>query len=52
MYLSVPDDGFQHFGFAFAVGADQTDMLAAQQAEGNVLENGAVAKAVGQVFDI
>ena len=37
---------------AFAVGADQADVFTAQQAEGYVLENGAVAKAVGQVFDI
>ena len=37
--------------FAFAVRADQSDMLALQQAEGYIVEDRAVTEAVRQVFN-
>ena len=45
-------DDAHESGFPFTVCAYQADMLALEQPEGNVAENGAVAEAVAQVFNI
>ena len=43
-------DDVQEGGLSFAVGADEADVLAFQQAEGCVLQNLAGAEAVGYFF--
>ena len=48
--LQLAGDGVHKGGFAFAVGADKADVLPFQQAEGYVFENGAIAKAVEEMF--
>ena len=38
-------------GLAFTIGAHQTNMFALEQAERNILENGAIAKTVGEMLN-
>ena len=38
--------------FPLAVGADQANMLSLEQAEGNIMKNGSVSKAMGKMFNI
>ena len=38
--------------FPLAVGADQANMLSLEQAEGNIMKNGSVTKAMGKMFNI
>ena len=49
--LQLAGNDMHKGGFSLAVGSHQADVFACQQAEGNILKNSSVAKAVGKMFN-